>query len=101
MSNILNNIRTLLTSLPSKDVHFGNMFLDNRNFESLKELVDSAIIRTKKNIRSEHPKEEYTSVNLDRLTTLQAEVEVYLLQLELPEIEEEEEEEEEEDYYDE
>lgn len=55
-----------------------------RNFESLKELVDSAIIRTRKNISSEHPKDEYTVVNLDRLNMLKAEVDIYCIQLELP-----------------
>lgn len=97
MSKIIDNIRTLLSSLPSKDVSYGNNFLNGRDFESLKELVDSAIIRTKKNLNSEEPREEYINVDLDRLSALQAEVNVYLLQLRLPETEEKEEE----DYYDE
>lgn len=90
MSKILNNIRSLIPYLPSKDVAYGNKFLNIRDFESLKDLVDSAIIRTKKNLKSEQPKEEYIKVNLEKLSSLQAEVNIYLLQLQIPE----------EDYYD-
>lgn len=84
MSNSIQNIKTLINSLPSKDINLAGKFLIERNFESLKELVDSAIIRTRKNVSSEHPKDEYTVVNLDRLNMLKAEVDIYCIQLELP-----------------
>lgn len=80
----MDKIRELISSLPERDIHFGNSFLNGRDFESLKDLVDSAIIRTTKNIKSPTPKEEYLNVNMEELTTLQAEVAVYMLQLEVP-----------------
>ncbi len=89
MSNSLQNITTLITSLPNSDLSLGMKFLKNRQFESLKELVDSAIIRVKKNIKSDNPRAEYVEVNMDKLNMLKAEVDVYFMQLELPQEEEE------------
>ena len=85
MSKPLNNIKKFINSLPSKDVQIGFKFLEKRDFENLKDLVDSAIIRTKKNIKSEFPKQEYLNVDLERLNILKAEVDVYLMRLNLPE----------------
>ena len=85
MSKPLNNIKKFINYLPSKDVQIGFKFLEKRDFENLKDLVDSAIIRTKKNIRSEFPKQEYLNVDLERLNILKSEVDVYLMQLNLPE----------------
>ena len=85
MSKSLNNIKKFINYLPSKDVQIGFKFLEKRDFENLKDLVDSAIIRTKKNIRSEFPKQEYLNVDLERLNILKAEVDVYLMRLNLPE----------------
>ena len=85
MSKTLNNIKKFINYLPSKDVQIGFKFLEKRDFENLKDLVDSAIIRTKKNIKSEFPKQEYLNVDLERLNILKAEVDVYLMQLNLPE----------------
>ena len=77
MSKTLNNIKKFINYLPSKDVQIGFKFLEKRDFENLKDLVDSAIIRTKKNIKSEFPKQEYLNVDLERLNILKAEVDVY------------------------
>ena len=85
MSKPLNNIKKFINYLPSKDVQIGFKFLEKRDFENLKDLVDSAIIRTKKNIRSEFPKQEYLNVDLERLNILKAEVDLYLMRLNLPE----------------
>ena len=88
MSKPLNNIKKFINYLPSKDVQIGFKFLEKRDFENLKDLVDSAIIRTKKNIRCEFPKQEYLNVDLERLNILKAEVDIYVFQLNLPEQEE-------------
>jgi hypothetical protein len=85
MNNPLNNIKKFINYLPSKDVQIGFKFLEKRDFENLKDLVDSAIIRTKKNIRSEFPKQEYLNVDLEHLNILKAEVDMYLMRLNLPE----------------
>ena len=86
-------MRKLLNSLPKSDITLGE------HFESLKDLVDSAIFKTRKNIKSENPKQEYLDVDLTELSNLKAEVDVYLTQLEVPSNEWEEDIEEE--YYDE
>lgn len=79
--NLLDKIKELIPSLPNRDIQLGYDFLNKRDFESLKDLVDSAIYKVEKNIKSNTPKEEYTKVNLDELIELKLEVSVYLNQL--------------------
>lgn len=88
MSKTLKNIKKFINYLPSKDVQIGFRFLEQRDFDKLKELVDSALIRTKRNLKTDNPKQEYLNVDLDSLNILKAEVDVYVFQLNLPEIEE-------------
>ena len=95
----IERMRKLLNSLPKSDITLGEQFIQSRDFESLKDLVDSAIYKTRKNIKSENPKQEYLDVDLTELSNLKAEVDVYLTQLEVPSNEWEEDIEEE--YYDE
>ena len=59
----IERMRKLLNSLPKSDQTLGEQFIQSRDFESLKDLVDSAIYKTRKNIRSENPKEEYLAVD--------------------------------------
>lgn len=92
-------IKRLTQYLPKGDIALAHTFIDSRDFESLKDLVDSAIFKTRKNIKSENPKQEYLDVDLTELSNLKAEVDVYLTQLEVPSNEWEEDIEEE--YYDE
>ena len=91
-------MRKLLNSLPKSDITLGEQFIQSRDFESLKDLVDSAIFKTRKNIKSENPKQEYLDVDLTELSNLKAEVDVYLTQLEVPSNEWEEDLEDEDDY---
>jgi hypothetical protein len=79
--NLLDKIKELIPSLPNRDIQLGYDFLNKRDFESLKDLIDSAIYKVEKNIKSNTPKEEYTKVNLDELIELKLEVSVYLNQL--------------------
>lgn len=88
MSKTLKNIKKFINYLPSKDVQIGFKFLEQRDFDKLKELVDSALIRIKRNLRTDNPKQEYLNMDLDSLNILKAEVDVYVFQLNLPEIEE-------------
>ena len=97
--NSVERMRKLLNSLPKSDVPLGEQFIQSRDFESLKDLVDSAIFKTRKNIKSENPKQEYLEVDLTELSNLKAEVDVYLTQLEVPSNENEWEEDIEEEYY--
>ena len=88
MSKTLKNIKKFINYLPSKDVQIGFKFLEQRDFDKLKELVDSALIRTKRNLKTDNPKQEYLNVNLDSLNILKAEVDIYVFQLNLSEIKE-------------
>ena len=56
MSKTLKNIKKFINYLPSKDVQIGFKFLEQRDFDKLKELVDSALIRTKRNLKTDNPK---------------------------------------------
>lgn len=80
-------MRALTNNLPNSDIVLANTFIDTRDFESLQELVDSAIIRAKKSLRSDNPKEEYLCLDMDDLAVLKSEVDVYVEQLSIPSME--------------
>lgn len=84
----LDRMRSLINQLPESDIPLGERFISERQFESLQELVDSAIFRVNKSVRSDAPKEEYAKVDLWELKKLKAEVDVYVEQLLLPKEEE-------------
>lgn len=73
-----------MVSLPERDIPLGHKFLEKRDFDQLKELVDSALYKVKRSIGSENPKEEYLRVDLEKLNELKAEVDMYVMQLEVP-----------------
>ena len=85
MSEPVERIKALIDSLPEKDIPLGYKFLNERDFDSLKELVDSAIYKVKKSIKSDNPREEYMKVNLEDLDVLKSEVDMYIIQLKIPE----------------
>lgn len=80
-------MRKLLYSLPKSDIALGEQFIQSRDFELLKDLVDSAIYKVRKHkARKDEeggvpPKQEYLDVDLTELSNLKAEVDVYLTQL--------------------
>lgn len=79
-------IKRLTQYLPKDDIALAHTFIDSRDFESLQELVDSDIVKTKRNISSSsNPKEEYLSLDVDEMEKLKTEVDGYLDQLQLPE----------------
>ena len=70
-SPILNSIRKLIPKLPEKDIAIANRYLEKRDFDSLQDLVDSAIVRIKKDKRKDSPKYSHIdSADLDRLSVL-------------------------------
>lgn len=77
-------IKGLTHHLPEGDDNLAVRFIEVRDFESLKELVDSAIIRTKRSVVSINPSEKYTKVDLDALRELKASVDEYVDQLDIP-----------------
>lgn len=78
-------IKRLTQHLPKGDIALAHTFIDSRDFESLQELVDSAIANTKRNISSNNPNEEYFSLDVDEIEKLKTEVDDYVDQLQLPE----------------
>lgn len=84
MSKPVDRIRVLISSLPERDIPLGYKFLDERDFDSLKELVDSAMYKVKKSQRSENPKEIYAKISLEDLSRLKSEVDTYIVQIESP-----------------
>lgn len=83
-SGLVDRIRELTLSLPESDVKFARKFLDSRDFESLKFLVDSSLIRVKRGLNREIPKEEYLKADLEGMEKLKSEVDAYWEALELP-----------------
>ena len=85
MSEPVERMKALMCSLPERDIPLGHKFLNERSFDSLKELVDSAIYKVKRSLKSDNPKEEYLKVNLEDLNRLKSEVDMYIVQWEIPE----------------
>lgn len=81
MSKSIGRIKALMSSLPDKDIPLGYKFLEARDFEQLKELIDSALFKVKRNQRIENPKEEYMKISLEDLSMLKSEVDTYIVQL--------------------
>lgn len=78
MNTPIEKIKKLMKFLPLKDIELGNKFLYSRNFDSLKELVDSAIIRVKKQQALLTIKDDYKDINVDNIRYLKAEVDSYV-----------------------
>lgn len=81
MSKPVERIQVLIGSLPERDIPLGHEFLNERDFDSLKELIDSAIYKVRRSLKSDNPKEEYLKVNLEDLGRLKSEVDMYIAQL--------------------
>lgn len=76
--NQIKRIENFLQYLPKKDIELATKFIIKRDFESLQELVQSSIIKVRKdNINIIH-KEEYSNINIENLNILQLEVDSYL-----------------------
>lgn len=81
MNSPIDRIKSLIESLPKKDISFGYKFLEERDFESLQELINSALYKINKSLNSDNPKEEYLKINLEDLNSLKAEVDIYSAQI--------------------
>ena len=62
------NVKRLIVSLPEKDIPIANRLYEKRDWESLKELVSSAIVKIEKKL--EKGTLQYKDVDLDSLYTL-------------------------------
>ena len=81
----IDRIKALIPSLPGGDVKLAHRYLNSRDFESLQLLVDSSLVRVKKGLSKESPKEEYLKADLGEMRKLKSEVDTYCEALELPE----------------
>lgn len=79
MSNHIKKIKSLIPYLPDKDIKLGIKFLNERDFSSLKELVDSALYKVKMGLSKEPPDERYLKMDVENLNQLKAEVDVYTM----------------------
>lgn len=68
---VLQSIRKLIPKLPEKDIPVANRYIDSRDFESLQDLVDSAIIKIKRDKKKDNPRYSHIDLaDLDRLSVL-------------------------------
>lgn len=81
----IDRIKALIPSLPEGDAKLAHKFLNNRDFEPLQLLVDSSLVRVKKGLDKENPKEEYLKADLGEMRKLKSEIDTYCEALELPE----------------
>lgn len=83
--NTLERIKVLISSLPKNDIPLGQVFLQERDFSSLKELVDSAIYKMEKSLKSEDFEESDIDKIPDNLLELKSEIDMYITQFNLDE----------------
>lgn len=81
----IDRIKALIPSLPEGDAKLAHEFLNSRDFESLQLLVDSSLVRVKKGLSKENPKEEYLKADLREMSKLKLEIDIYCETLGLPE----------------
>lgn len=77
MKSPIVRIKELVEYLPERDIPYANVYIQDHNIESLKELVDSAYYLTRKNQAKEKVPKEFINVNPDNLLTLKIEVDNY------------------------
>lgn len=70
----LKNIKNLLKHLPEKDIPIGERLLAERNWEELRALIYSAIVRTERKVEKDKSLEN----KIDRMRDLRAEVDSYV-----------------------
>ena len=69
MENILiQTIRKVIPKLPEKDIPIGIKYLEDRNFDALQELTDSAIIKVKRDKKRVNSK--YSDIDVSELERL-------------------------------
>lgn len=75
METPVDKIKKLLKFIPARDIPYATKFVEERNFEALRDLVRSCIQILKRK------KDESLSTQIDNLRELKAEIDCYLLLL--------------------
>lgn len=76
----IDKIKKLLGYLSKEDLQLAHLFIERRDFEDLKDLVDSAIYRIDRKNLSE---EELKTVHMEELLKLKSEVDWYVAKIDL------------------
>lgn len=71
-------IKQNIKHLPLKDIKLAEDFIKNRDFLRLQELVDSALYKIARNLKSENPKEEYKILDIDAVEELSVKIDGYV-----------------------
>ena len=77
----LDYIKQNVKHLPLKDAKLADDFIKNRDFIKLQELVDSALYKIAKNLKSENPKEEYKILDIDAIEEWAVKIDSYVVKV--------------------
>lgn len=79
MSTPVQRMKSLLPNVPARDIPYATKFIEERNFEDLRDLIKSNILMLKKK------KDDILEDQINNLMELKSEVDSYLLLLGLEE----------------
>ena len=74
-------MKSLIPTLPEKDRDLGYKFLNERQFDSLQSLVNSALYKVRKAKIIGDTNNELIAIDVDNLIRLKSEVDAYVFQL--------------------
>lgn len=77
----LEYIKQNIKYLPLKDAKLADDFIKSRDFIKLQELVDSALYKIAKNLKSDNPKEEYKILDIDAIEELAVKIDSYVVKV--------------------
>ena len=86
MNQLYQRIQQNLQCLPSKDAELCSQFLKNRQFENLREIVESCLIMKKKDDYKDVHKDKWLNVDRGQLEQLTLDVREYTSYLDLSDI---------------
>lgn len=72
-------INNLINKLPPKDISIAKKLIEKRDFNSLFELVNSAIIKIEKSLDIDQVNSEYINLDIEALYELQNTINNYLI----------------------
>lgn len=86
MSQLYQRIQTGLQCLPPRDMELCNQFLEHRDFEKLREIVESCLFMKKRDDHRGVRKEKWINVDRGQLEQLTLDVREYTSYLDLSDI---------------